>query len=85
MNRIFRYLLCIALLAMAFEASARDVYSLNRGWTFSTGRNHQGVAVNLPHTWNNDAMTGKSDYFRGEGYYDRMVTVLAPRIRTKSL
>ena len=77
MNRILKYLLCIVLLATAFEASARDVYSLNRGWTFSTGRNHQSVAVNLPHTWNNDAMTGKSDYFRGEGYYDRMLNIPA--------
>lgn len=56
---------------------ARDVYSLNRGWTFSTRRTFHSVTVNLPHTWNNDAMMGKSDYYRGEGYYDRQLNVPA--------
>lgn len=56
---------------------ARDVYSLNRGWTFSTRRTFHNVTVNLPHTWNNDAMMGKSDYYRGEGYYDRQLNVPA--------
>ncbi len=68
------------MLALSSILSAREIYSLNRGWTFSIGqtnRTDHGTAVHLPHTWNNDAMVGKSDYFRGEGYYDRAITIPA--------
>lgn len=68
------------MISISLSAAARDIYSLNRGWTFSTGSSDatdRGLLINLPHTWNNDAIVGKSDYFRGEGYYDRQIDIPA--------
>lgn len=80
MRGIFKYIAVAALLLAISDASARDVYSLNRGWTFFTGKTafvEQGVSVNLPHTWNSDAISGTGDYYRGVGNYSRTLDVPA--------
>ncbi|MCC8034756.1 MAG: glycoside hydrolase family 2 protein, partial [Rikenellaceae bacterium] len=51
---------------------ARETYNFNSGWKFYGGNNptsEESVRVNLPHTWNRDAIAGMRDYFRGMGYY----------------
>lgn len=57
---------------------ARDVISLNRSWKFTPGwevRHQIFTEVNLPHTWNTDALSGKTDYYRGLGNYEKSVEV----------
>ena len=58
--------------------AGREVISLNRSWRFTpgwqVGRN-VFTEVNLPHTWNADALSGKADYYRGLGNYERSVDV----------
>ena len=78
MKATLKYLFLALMLALYSQAAARDIYSLNRGWTFAIGQTNStshGKIVHLPHTWNNDATAGKSDYYRGEGYYDRTLNI----------
>jgi beta-galactosidase len=69
----------IFLLLAAFTAvSARDRIPLNRSWNFTPGyevRKSVYTEVNLPHTWNLDALSGKEDYFRGLGNYEKTVDI----------
>lgn len=78
MKCLFKYIVAVVLTMLSLSTQARDIYSLNRGWTFFTGQAtvvEQGVEVNLPHTWNNDAISGKSDYYRGIGNYSRTIDI----------
>lgn len=80
MKKGLKYLFLVVALLFCYASWGRDIYSLNRRWTFSIGHTNStshGKEVNLPHTWNNDAMMGKTDYYRGEGYYDRSVNIPA--------
>lgn len=56
----------------------RESYNLNRGWTFTLGWDNStsiGESVDLPHTWNHDALSGRVDYYRGMGNYTKIVDV----------
>ncbi|MEF9949638.1 MAG: glycoside hydrolase family 2 TIM barrel-domain containing protein [Mucinivorans sp.] len=56
----------------------RIVQSLDRDWQFTPGYEvRKGVSepINIPHTWNLDALSGKVDYFRGLGNYLRSVDI----------
>lgn len=64
--------LIVLALIPALSVTGRDVYNFNGGWRFFAGNNpsaESGVRVNLPHTWNRDAIAGDKNYFRGMGYY----------------
>ena len=75
----FRLLVCVFLLHWVVVAvAAREVVSLNRSWRFTPGwevRHNVSTEVNLPHTWNTDALTGKADYYRGIGNYEKTMEV----------
>jgi beta-galactosidase len=58
--------------------SAREVISLNRSWRFTPGhetRKNVFTEINLPHTWNLDALSGKEDYYRGLANYEKSLTI----------
>lgn len=66
----------IGLLACGFGASVsaqRLNRSLDRGWNYIPGWETRltaaGQDVDLPHTWNTDALGGKPDYYQGLGGY----------------
>lgn len=69
-------LLIIAALAMlcASTASARRVYNIDSGWRFTTADGRVSRTVDLPHTWNMDALAGMA-YYRGQGNYMKHVDV----------
>lgn len=75
----FRLLVCAFLLHLAtVGVAAREVVSLNRSWRFTPGwevRHNVNTEVNLPHTWNTDALAGKADYYRGIGNYEKTIEV----------
>lgn len=59
----------------------RTMINFNEDWTFRFSHNvtqKTGTRVNLPHTWNaQDALSGKSDYKRGIGNYEKSIFVPA--------
>ncbi len=71
------------------KAQAREVISINEGWTFtkniSTGAavdqfaryGGRGEKVNLPHTWNQSDFMSPDGYYRGYGSYSRKIAVPA--------
>ncbi len=73
-------LLCLLLPILCLQQSgaARCTLPFNDNWNFRFA--HQvsgpGQRVNLPHTWNSgDALSGKSDYYRGTGIYEKHLTL----------
>jgi beta-galactosidase len=76
-----RYLfVSVFMLALSFRMSAeRTLINFNDDWTFRFSHNvtqKVGVRVNLPHTWNaQDALSGKIDYKRGIGNYEKSIFV----------
>lgn len=73
-----KYILAILFCCAGLTGWTREVVLLNRSWKFTpgyeTGKNIY-TEVNLPHTWNSDALTGKADYYRGLGNYEKEVTI----------
>lgn len=58
--------------------SAREVIHLNRSWRYTPGwqvGHNIFTEVNLPHTWNGDALAGKMDYYRGLGNYEKTIEI----------
>lgn len=75
-----RYLLLLflAVTLLAEQSLAREVHNINRDWKFFSDTETTSDAaqqVNLPHIWNNDALSGKQDYFRGVGNYLKDIEV----------
>lgn len=71
------FVLSLCFLTSGF-LSAREVISLNRGWRFTPGwevGHRIFTEVNLPHTWNKDALAGKMDYYRGLGNYEKSIEI----------
>ena len=83
--------LAIGILAGCAVLQARDVQSLNEGWTFEKGfiklsvvagktmggDGPAGVKVDLPHTWNAADFQTEGSYYRGYGHYTRTLEVPA--------
>ena len=76
--------LLIALTAWLAALSAgaqRHEQLLNDNWQFRLGHQVErgsAVRVDLPHTWNAvDALSGRTDYKRGLGHYERRLFVPA--------
>jgi len=78
----------LALLLAAFSLQAREVQSLNQGWTFikgfvktgpvagtSFGPGQTGDPVTLPHSYNAEDFQTESTYYRGYGTYTRKLDV----------
>lgn len=71
---IYKLLLVIVVaLGSSLSASARESYNISRDWKFFTHSENQSQIVNLPHQWNLDALSGRTDYFRGNGNYMRYI------------
>lgn len=71
-----RYFLILCCLAGILPLTAREVISLNGNWSFyfqfENGGDH-ARPVTLPHTWNIDALSGRADYVRTRGNYERRI------------
>ena len=73
-----KYFFLFLLGAMTFSGWCREVISLNHSWRFTPGyetAKRVYTEITLPHTWNHDALTGKADYYRGLGNYERELMV----------
>ena len=80
MRSIVRHIVLLLSLVLSTGASAREVVTINRDWKFFTNNetsSDKSMLVDLPHTWNNDALSGRRDYFRGIGNYLKSVDVPA--------
>lgn len=70
--------LMLLLLSTSVFASRKEIL-LNNDWNFRFWHQVQFRSeqrVNLPHTWNSgDALSGKQDYYRGVGNYDKKIFV----------
>jgi beta-galactosidase len=66
---IFGILSCLAVTT----ASARETIDLNRNWQFAYGALNPRTVVDLPHTWNHDAIGVALRPTRGPGNYIRDV------------
>lgn len=67
-------------ICVAPSLNAREVININNNWRFFYS--HEGSSdfareVNLPHTWNGDALGGNKEYFRGTGNYLRSINIPA--------
>lgn len=59
----------------------RQVININEKWAFTKDTDEipkempkRWCWVHLPHTWNNiDGQDGNNDYYRGTGYYAKMI------------
>lgn len=71
------------LLGLLFASASlfgRETINLNRSWKFVAGwevRSNIYSEINLPHTWNRDALSGKQDYFRGLCNYEKTLDIPA--------
>ncbi|MDE6491392.1 MAG: beta-galactosidase, partial [Muribaculaceae bacterium] len=73
---MIRYHICwfIILTCCLSAAAERITVPFNDDWSFRFAHQvrDQGRRVDLPHTWNaEDALSGKSDYYRGMGIYEK--------------
>lgn len=81
MKRSLLNLFAVGLLLAVFATARgqRQSVLLDRGWTYTPGwemsLTEGEQPVNLPHTWNTDALGGKADYYRGQGGYLRAVEI----------
>ena len=80
MTQMKHLLFSIIILTTALHLQAeRTLINFNDEWTFRFSHNvaqKVGVRVNLPHTWNaQDALSGKIDYKRGIGNYEKSIFV----------
>lgn len=70
----------LVLLALSGSVSARSTRSLNDGWSFFFVHENSGDRarpVQLPHTWNFDALAGVYPYLRTQAIYTRDLYVPA--------
>ena len=76
---ILTLLLGTLLAGSALQARAREVININRNWRFfsNSHTSDNATMVNLPHTWNRDALGGHNDYYRGIGNYIKDIKVPA--------
>ena len=75
MKRLF---FAIILLISISPLVAREVINLNRGWQFTPGwevNKGKYTEINLPHTYNLDALSGKQDYYRGLANYVKTLEI----------
>lgn len=69
-----RYILILLAIMAVFEVNAREIYSLNNDWRFffkEENSSDNARYINLPHTWNLDALTGVGTYKQTTASYLR--------------
>ena len=76
--------LLLGLSVFTIGAQERDVYDINQGWKFFTYNERDSLAVNLPHTWNADALAGNKGYYRGIGNYLKYIEI-KPQWRSRRI
>lgn len=75
-----KYILIIFWCSLVCQVWGREVISLNRSWKFTPGyetKKNTFTEVNLPHTWNQDALAAKINYYRGLGNYEKDIDIPA--------
>ena len=72
-----KWLLVISAVLFVCHVSGREVYNINRNWRFFSNEDDKEQVVNLPHTWNSDALGGAKDYYRGIGNYQKDIMIPA--------
>ena len=75
-----KYILIIFWCSIVCQSWGREVISLNRSWKFTPGyetAKNTYTEVNLPHTWNQDALAAKVNYERGLGNYEKDIDIPA--------
>lgn len=73
-----KYILIIFWCSLVCQVWGREVISLNRSWKFTPGyetKKNKFTEVNLPHTWNQDALAAKINYYRGLGNYEKDIDI----------
>lgn len=75
MKKILAAVSFLLLALTTVSAGAREVYNINSNWKFFTYNERDSLSVNLPHTWNTDALTGQKGYYRGIGNYLKYVDI----------
>lgn len=68
---------CLITVLLVMALSGHEVYNINRNWKFFTYNENASLNINLPHMWNNDALSGRADYYRGIGNYLRYIDTKA--------
>ncbi len=69
-----RYIFLLLAVMASFAVDAREIYSLNNDWRFFFKDENSGDEaryINLPHTWNLDALTGTRTYQQTTASYLR--------------
>ena len=66
--------LCAVLFTASPLAAQREMKTINDSWEFRKPSEQRWTRVNLPHTYNLDAYTGR-DYYQGKGIYRRVLTL----------
>ena len=66
--------LCAVLFTASPLAAQREMKTINESWEFRKPSEQRWTRVNLPHTYNLDAYTGR-DYYQGKGIYRRVLTL----------
>ncbi len=88
-----RKILLLTTLLLIFSTSTkaqRIVENLNKGWSFTPGwellnDGSGNKLINIPHTWNLDALSGKADYKRMLGNYLREMSIPKEWQNTKKI
>lgn len=73
-----RYIIALLTLFICCAASARQVFTLNDEWLFfykTDASSDVARRVNLPHTWNIDALSGDGEYLKTIANYSRTIFV----------
>ena len=80
--------LAITTLSVICSYAQREVINFNNNWRFTTGwevQREKSININLPHTYNLDALAGKKDYYRGAASYVKMFDVPKNWIQNKQV
>lgn len=75
-----RYILILLAVIASFSVDAREIYSLNNDWRFffkDENTSDRARYVNIPHTWNLDALTGTRSYAQTTASYLRELYIPA--------
>ncbi|WP_436414094.1 glycoside hydrolase family 2 protein [Petrimonas sp.] len=72
------FILFITFIGISLYSQTRQHINLNNNWNFTPGyevRKNISTEISLPHTWNLDALSGKQDYYRGFGNYQKTINI----------
>lgn len=73
-----KYFFLFLLSCICLSSWGREVINLNHSWRFTPGYETGKriyTEITLPHMWNQDALAGKADYYRGLGNYERELMI----------